>query len=263
MGTFPADMVPAWVPIALVVAGAACQVAFVRADLSGHKGLAAVLKSLASLAFVLVGVCGMLRVGACGGLAPGNSAVGASPTEASAATGLLAAVPNAGSLVALGLVLGAVGDVCHALRFLPKVAGRVPHLFSVGAVSFLLGHLAYLCVLVPACPVPAWGLIASAAFAALTFAVLLPRVQVGGVQKVGGGAYLLAVSLVAGFACAGLMAAPSVWRLSLALGGVLFLLSDTLLGLNTFGRDFSPRRRAVSLLTYYAAQLLIAASLLL
>lgn len=242
MGAFPACMLQTWLPIALTVAGVACQIAFVHADLGGRKTLAAVLKSLASLAFVLVGVCGL-------SMAPLTS-------------GIFSAAANAGALVVLGLALGAVGDVCHALRFLPKVARKAPHLFAVGAASFLLGHMAYLCVLVPACVSPTWGLIASAAFAATAFAVLLPRVKVDGVRRLGGGAYLLTVSLVAGFACVGVEAGPVAWRVALAAGGALFWLSDTLLGLNTFGGSFSPRRRAVSLLTYYAAQMLIAMSLL-
>lgn len=216
---------------ALVIVGGVLQTCFIRADRAHRYGAAAVLKGLAALAFVLVGV-----VGAAG-----------------------APSPEAGT-VCLGLALGAVGDVLHALRFVCPACKRL--LFNVGAVSFLLGHLAYLVAVVPACEASVAGLAASCALAVLVDAAVLPRLSVRSrAEFVAGGAYLAVTSAVVGFAAAGAVAAPCAPKAVLAVGTAAFLASDVMLAVNNFGGVNSPRLRAASLGTYYAGQTLIAFSL--
>ncbi|RRF91123.1 MAG: hypothetical protein DUD33_01080 [Coriobacteriaceae bacterium] len=227
---------------ALVIVGGVLQTCFIRADRAHRYGAAAVLKGLAALAFVLVGM-----VGAAG-----------------------APSPEAGT-ICLGLALGAVGDVLHALRFVWPARKRL--LFNVGAVSFLLGHLAYLVAVVPACLAPAWGLAASCALALVVDVAVLPRMSVQSrAEFVAGGAYLAVTSAVVGFAAAGAVAAalaPAVPaaparlapRATLAVGTAAFLASDVMLAVNNFGGVDSQRLRAASLGTYYAGQMLIALSL--
>lgn len=241
--------------VALVAAGAVLQALFVRADRAGAYGRAAVLKGCAALAFVLVGGLGLW-----GDLAhAGRDAARVAPAAA----------------MCLGLALGAVGDVLHALRFVLPSRRRL--LFNVGAVTFLLGHLSYLAAVVPACGDRAWGMVASLAIAAAVDVAVLPRIRVQSVvELVAGGAYLAVTSAVVGFAVVGSVAGAfggavgaAAWPgtaaswLALAVGTAAFLASDVMLAVNTFGGLDSPRLRATSLGTYYAGQSLIALSLVL
>lgn len=241
--------------VALVAVGAVLQALFVRADRAGAYGRAAVLKGCAALAFVLVGGLGLW-----GDLAhAGRDAARVAPAAA----------------MCLGLALGAVGDVLHALRFVLPSRKRL--LFNVGAVTFLLGHLSYLAAVVPACGNRAWGVVASLALAAAVDVAVLPRIRVQSVvELVAGGAYLAVTSAVVGFAVVGAVAGAhggavgaAAWPgtaaswLALAVGTAAFLASDVMLAVNTFGGLDIPRLRATSLGTYYAGQSLIALSLVL
>lgn len=231
--------------VTLATAGVILQACFVRADRVGAYRRAAVLKGLAALAFVLVGATG-----------------------ATGATGTVEAPRPEAVAICLGLALGAVGDVLHALRFVWPPRKRL--LFNVGAASFLLGHLAYLAAVVPACAAPAWGLAASCALATAVDVAVLPRLVVQSrAELVAGGAYLAVTSAVVGFAAAGAAAvalAPAALArlapgVALAVGTVAFLASDVMLAVNNFGGVNSRRLRATSLGTYYAGQMLIALSL--
>ncbi|MBM6989707.1 MAG: hypothetical protein I3I99_08955 [Olsenella umbonata] len=231
--------------VTLATAGVILQACFVRADRVGAYRRAAVLKGLAALAFVLVGATG-----------------------ATGATGTVEAPRPEAVAICLGLALGAVGDVLHALRFVWPARKRL--LFNVGAASFLLGHLAYLAAVVPACAAPAWGLAASCALATAVDVAVLPRLAVQSrAELVAGGAYLAVTSAVVGFAAAGAAAvalAPAALArlapgVALAVGTVAFLASDVMLAVNNFGGVNSRRLRATSLGTYYAGQMLIALSL--
>lgn len=234
--------------VTLATAGVILQACFVRADRVGAYRRAAVLKGLAALAFVLVGATG----------ATGGAGMAEAPRPEAVA-------------ICLGLALGAVGDVLHALRFVWPVRKRL--LFNVGAASFLLGHLAYLAAVVPASAAPAWGLAASCALATAVDVAVLPRLGVQSrAELVAGGAYLAVTSAVVGFAVAGAAAvafaptAPAAFArlasgVTLAVGTVAFLSSDVMLAINNFGGVNSRRLRATSLGTYYAGQMLIALSL--
>lgn len=234
--------------VTLATVGGILQACFVRADRVGAYRRAAVLKGLAALAFVLVGATG-----------------------ATGAAGMAEAPRPEAVAICLGLALGAVGDVLHALRFVWPVRKRL--LFNVGAASFLLGHLAYLAAVVPACAAPAWGLAASCTLATAVDVAVLPRLGVQSrAELVAGGAYLAVTSAVVGFAVAGAAAvafaptAPAAFarlapRATLAVGTAAFLFSDVMLAVNNFGGVNSRRLRAASLGTYYAGQMLIALSL--
>ena len=102
---------------ALVLAGIAADIAFVCATYAGKKRQSVVLKGLASLCFVMLGVVLYL----------------AHPT-------------TFGALVVTGLALGALGDVILELRFVWQDR-RAVVASAVGTVSFLLGHLAYITAL--------------------------------------------------------------------------------------------------------------------
>lgn|GEM_PF-299258 len=247
-------------PCALALAGVALQAAFVASDLRGAYRRAAVLKALASAAFVALGSLGAWwAASAPAATAPSAAAGPASPP-----------LPGAALAVA-GLALGAAGDVLHALRFVPEVKRRAHHLFAAGALSFLLGHLAYLGYLVPrvraaagtagVAPATAAPVLAGLALGGAVALSLSRGVRLRGRRALLGALYLLVLAQFLSFACAWWLLAPGAVTGSLASGAALFLVSDSLLALNTFGRERTGARRAWSLGTYYAAQLLIALSL--
>ncbi|MDP3610864.1 MAG: lysoplasmalogenase, partial [Rubrivivax sp.] len=149
--------------------------------------------------------------------------------------------------VLLGLVLSLVGDIC---LMWPKEG------FLPGLVSFLLAHLAYLVAftrVVRLAAVP-WVFVAYAALAAAILSQLWPGVP---------GA--LRAPVVAYVLCLGAMAAQAavLWRSGaargalLAVGGALFMASDTLLAINKFAQPL-PMASLWILASYWLAQWCIA-----
>lgn len=160
--------------------------------------------------------------------------------------GVLFAVPRVRSelaiLVTLALVLSWLGDV---------TLGSVGEIwFLVGLGFFLLAHVAYLVLFtrrLKQAPIHTWALAYLVWWVALV-AILWPHLG-----------NLLVPVAVYGLVL-GLMGAVALscnrW---IAVGGALFVVSDTLLGVNRFHPDFEwPLVHVVIMLTYLAAQGLIA-----
>ena len=157
--------------------------------------------------------------------------------------------------VRIGLVLSLLGDVA----LLWPMEGFLP-----GLVAFLLAHLAYIaafCVPVRLAARPS-VFVVYAAIAALILAQLWAGVP--GALRAPVVAYVLCLATMA--AQAGVW-----WRVSAghadaalarraALGGLLFLASDSLLAINKFGLPL-PLASLWILLTYWLAQWFIATSL--
>ena len=59
-----------------------------------------------------------------------------------------------------------------------------------------------------------------------------------------------------------LVASPSAFTIIFALGAVLFLISDIVLIINTFGKKFRESFRILNIVLYYAGQILIGVSLM-
>ena len=74
--------------------------------------------------------------------------------------------------------------------------------------------------------------------------------------------YIGAIMLLNCVAAGNLIAAPSAFTGLFAAGALLFLVSDIVLILNTFGSEFRQSLRNSNISLYYAGQLLIAMSLL-
>jgi uncharacterized membrane protein YhhN len=150
-------------------------------------------------------------------------------------------------LVLAGLGLSGLGDVALL------VAGEVP--FTAGLTSFLGAHGCYLAALarrrqgsarrlwwIAAAYVVAWG--------GLNL-VLYPRTGPLRVPVVVYGTVLAAMAL----------AALDTGEPLVAVGGAAFLASDAILALDTFGAYRVPQADGVVMLTYTAAQALIASGL--
>lgn len=160
--------------------------------------------------------------------------------------GFLFAVPRMRSEIAI------VGTVAIALSWLGDVTlGTVGEIwFLVGLGFFLLAHVAYLTLFLrrlKSRPVPSWALVYLVWWVAL-LAILWPHL----------GSLLLPVAVYG--IVLGLMGAVALscnrW---VAIGGALFVVSDSLLGINRFHPDFEWSLVHVAImLTYIAAQGLIA-----
>lgn len=91
--------------------------------------------------------------------------------------------------------------------------------------------------------------------------LLSRKIAIRGKRAAMGAAYLLMVAQVFSFSTIRFVVFPDGESLAFCLGALLFLLSDSLLALNTFGSGRTAGKRVASLSTYYAAQLLIALSI--
>jgi len=164
-------------------------------------------------------------------------------------------VPRQQRLVRIGLVLSLVGDV---FLLWPKEG------FLPGLVSFLLAHLAYIAAFCVPARLAARPLVfvAYGVVAALILSQLWPGVP---------GA--LRASVLGYVVCLATMAAQAAvwWRSAIgstderlaraaAIGGLLFMASDSLLAINKFALPL-PFAPVWILATYWAAQWAIASSL--
>ena len=215
--------------IALLLFGSAAETVFIILEQRKNMLSALLLKALASLLFVLAGLF---------------------------AFSLAAPLPYA-RLVLLGLMLGAIGDVCLNLRFL--LTDGAKRVFLFGIAAFLLGHLAYLVALITREPVALlFALPAAAVVSVFLIRFVLSRIEVDGVIKTFGIVYLCVVFLMACVALALFLLEPqNAGRALFAVGGLLFAASDVLLVLGQFGRRTYRGFRALNLSLYYVGQVCI------
>lgn len=170
------------------------------------------------------------------------------------ALGLSVRDDSYGTWILVGLVLGAVGDIC--------LLGKSTRAFLAGLVAFLLGHLSYVVAIAYLVPPSGWlggaGLLAivPAIAGVATVAFLWPRL---GSMKGPVIAYLVAIVAM-------VVAAIAVWRTQalhapardyLALGAALFFVSDISVARNRFVGD-AIANKAWGLPAYFTGQLLIA-----
>ena len=154
-------------------------------------------------------------------------------------------------LVEVGLVFSLFGDV---FLMLPKDR------FVAGLVSFLVAHLLYIGAftgLGAAMEVTWWVLVPFLAYAAVLLRILLPYVPRA--LKTAVIVYAAAL-LVMAWQAAERGAAGVPGGALAAIGGVLFVISDSALALDRFRCPF-PGAQPLILATYWAAQTLIALSI--
>ena len=201
---------------------------YIRVNQYGAPPVKLLLKTLASLAFVCLGLLGAARAG-----------------------GAYA------WLTWIGLILGAAGDVL--LQFMDcRPKDREPF-FRAGLGAFLIGHVFYIVAFALLGRVTGWAvLLAAALFAALFLLQFPARMDLKG-QKVPVYAYAAVISVMTAFAV--LSFGAGARGALVGLGGILFLVSDAILALIFF----SPLREKAlptwNLITYYAAQILLALSI--
>lgn len=160
-----------------------------------------------------------------------------------------AAEPFYKYMIITGLVFSMAGDV-----FLMLPSDR----FLNGLVAFLIAHIFYSIAFVSEIStLTYWQLIPFAAFGIVIYTILAPSL---GKLKIPVLAYLVVILVMAWLSWERWGQTGLSGALLAAIGAVLFAISDTILAINRFRWRFKAAR-ALNLVTYYAAQLLIASSL--
>ena len=212
------------IPACLVLAAV-----FLRQESRENYVPAVILKGLASLCFVLLGL-------------------------------LCRSDSRLAGLVVAGLVLGCIADILLNLRWVFKEKGQL--IFLVGILVFLSGHILYLAAILPLCANPIACLAAGLVLTALLMRWIFKRITAKKAFKIFGVFYIGAIMLLNCVAIGNLLAAPSAFTGLFAVGALLFLASDIVLILNTFGAESRQSLRITNISLYYVGQLLIALSLL-
>ena len=201
---------------------------YIRVNQYGAPPVKLLLKTLASLAFVCLGLLGAARAG-----------------------GAYA------WLTWIGLILGAAGDVL--LQFMDcRPKDREPF-FRAGLGAFLIGHVFYIVAFALLGRVTGWAvLLAAVLFAALFLLQFPARMDLKG-QKVPVYAYAAVISVMTAFAV--LSFGAGARGALVGLGGILCLVSDAILALIFFSPIREKSLPTWNLITYYAAQILLALSI--
>ena len=163
-------------------------------------------------------------------------------------------------LILVGLVIGAVADVVLNLRYVFE-GEKGKFAFLAGILVFLAGHIAYLLAVSRHCnalPVLVGvGLVLTGALMMWIF----QRIEASLAFKVFGVFYIGAITVMNTVAFGALISQPSAHSAMFMCGALLFLVSDIILILNTFGPEKRFTWRVANLMLYYVGQLLIALSL--
>ena len=189
---------------------------------------AVILKGLASLCFVTIGVI----------CSPGT---------------------HTAKLIVAGLIIGCVADVLLNLRMVFEEKGQP--IFLVGILVFLAGHIMYLAAVLPLNQNKLICIIIGIILTALLMVWIFKRVTAKPAFKIFGVVYIGAIMMLNCVAIGNLIAEQSAFNGVFAAGAVLFLISDIVLILNTFGDEFKQSLRNTNISLYYAGQILIALSL--
>lgn len=211
-------------PICLALAGV-----FIAIEAAGSYLVADVIKGVASAFFVILGFLGA--------------------TMCSDVT--------YARLIFFGLALGAVADVLLNLRYVYE--GKKGQLFFLAGIAvFLAGHVLYLLATLPYIRWAPFTLVVGIVLTGLLLYWIFGQVEAKPAFKIFGVFYIGAVTILNCFALSALTVIPGAHSLMFLAGTLLFLVSDVILILNTFG----PRQRFVmrvsNLMLYYVGQLLIA-----
>ena len=191
---------------------------------------AVILKGLASLCFVILGIIN----------SPGT---------------------HIAKLIVCGLILGCIADVLLNLRMVFKEKGQL--IFLVGILVFLSGHILYLAAVLPLAANWIICVVIGIVLTALLMVWIFKQITAKMAFKIFGVVYIGAIMLLNCVAISNLITDPSAFTAVFAAGALLFLVSDIVLILNTFGKEFRQSLRVTNISLYYAGQLLIAISLLL
>lgn len=171
-----------------------------------------------------------------------------------------------GSLIIMGGALGLVGDISLDLKGIYKKDEST--YLKAGFIFFLVGHIFYICALIYSLKIKWWLILIAAVIAAV---IGIGTVLTANIMKVHYGAYRRIVAVYVSFLAMTMLTAIisaivsgfQTGYILMAVGGILFLLSDVVLSNTFFGRGKDKKRHLfLNHFLYYAAQYLIAASVM-
>lgn len=168
-------------------------------------------------------------------------------------------VTTAGWLLVAALLLGTLGDVA--------LLDPGPDRFLAGLAAFLLGHLAYVGCFLTLGPEP--GPLVGVALAGLAVSLVAGRRTLPCVARTAGPTTTAAVAAYMLVIGAMLLAAGATGSLLVTMGALVFVASDTVLGMDRFTRPVtwpvtwtSPWPHVVVMVTYHVGQGLVVAGVL-
>ncbi len=165
------------------------------------------------------------------------------------------------SLFLPGLVLGLMGDLFLATRTLrPKEENE--KIILGGTITFAMGHLFYLTALFIVAGFNVWVFVAAIVLSAAIYGASIVMKMGWGGLKVPCMTYSFLLFLFASQSVYLWTTLGEAWAGLLALGGILFAVSDLILSQIYFMNKENGLFVSLNLATYYAAQILIATSLL-
>lgn len=186
-------------------------------------------------------------------------------------TGVFALINNSdayiyGSLIIMGGALGLVGDILLDLKGIYKSEEKT--YLNAGFIFFLVGHIFYTGAVIYSVRMKWWLAIIAAA---ISIIIGVGTILSANIMKVHYGAYRKIVAVYVSFlamtmATSVIAAIVSGFRkgyVLMAVGSILFLLSDAVLSSTFFGRGKDkPIHLFINHFLYYAGQYLIAASVM-
>ena len=217
----------------LCLLGIVLQTVFILVHYRDKKVLSVIFKTLASVCFVVLGFIAAEK----------------------------ALDPVFAHYIKLGLIFGLGGDFLLESRNLSEKFGK--KIFLVGILVFLVGHVMYIIALAPFCEKMWLAVVIAVVLAALLLWWIFSVIEAVIAFKIFGAFYIGIIVLMNVIAVMNCIALPSPGRIQYVAGAILFLLSDIIMILYTFGPKKDFRLRASNLSLYYAGQLLIALTLLL
>ena len=161
--------------------------------------------------------------------------------------------------VKIGLVLGLIADIMLNLRFVFKKKGKI--VFLVGILVFLAGHIMYIVAMLPNLLNVSLAIIGGVVLAAILLVWIFSKIEAAMAFKIFGIFYIGAISIMNTCAFKLVLEVCTPGRLMFLIGAISFLISDVVLILNTFGKETKFSLRITNLSFYYIGQLLIALSL--
>ena len=179
-----------------------------------------------------------------------------------AAAALLALLPEfkgrQTTLLAIGLFFHFAGDVLLLLDGLGFVW------FALGLGAFLIGHFFYLAVLLSGLgPIRGWKEILCLIVPIILTPFILSQFDVTGAMRIAVCLYCVTLLYLVSAGALWLLRGrcPLGWRI--VCGGLLFIISDGLIALNSFAGVEFPLRHAIDMATYVIAEWLLVSGMVL
>lgn len=164
-------------------------------------------------------------------------------------------------LVLLGLVFGLCGDQLLAMRLIHRKYHD--QFFTVGALSFAVGHFLYMASQLQIGDLRLWIILPAFLIgAALSLAYARRQGTNAGEKNPLAMGYIAIVLLMACTALSAAVTSGSPAGILFAFGGIMFTVSDNILCAFCYGKSPVWKQNRAVHITYYAAQLAIAWSIL-